>query len=82
MSIVPVLFYFLGAATTVLAAALLVQPDRSSFHAGQWPAVAAAGLLLMPAALLLVFSGAGQHAAGEDAWRFLPWHRSRLAPVA
>lgn len=63
---IPVFSYFLGAAAMVLAALLLVQPERASLRPGNGRRFAAAGLLLVPAAVLLVFQGAGQHEAGED----------------
>lgn len=66
MSMIPVLYYFLGAATTLFAAALLVQPDRSSFQSGAGRRFAAAGLLLVPAAILVVLSSSGQREAVEN----------------
>jgi cytochrome c-type biogenesis protein CcmH len=66
MSTFPVLFYLLGAVTTVLAAALVMHPERASFQSGIGRRLAATGLLLVPAALLLVFSGANRQGAGED----------------
>jgi cytochrome c-type biogenesis protein CcmH/NrfG len=67
MSTIPVLFYFLGTATAVLAGVVLLQPERASLQPGMGRRLSAAALLLVPAALLLIFSGTRQHKGADEA---------------